>query len=467
MKKHTILLVLALLFSIISYGQKARVSGYIKNLNANSIKCNIIPNRVSEKIVAVTIPVAQGRFSQELLITETKFLSFEEGSNYYGGFIQPGDSIEINYDATGLKTTLSYSGRGKEKFILSDAINQIRLAFSDESEKIKGTDFPIDYLFNKIDSLQNSLDRQLKSFKTSMSNESFNLLYAYIKANVLRTKYNGAISIFGDSYDNILKKHQAKLTPSSIKAIKTLLNLDNDLFYSYLYVSNVASILSAYYDDNIKPAVGNDIKEKYSRLAEALPSGLKPPVFYLMIERDIRQNKDSAIELTIDQSFPHIKDSAYKRLLAQKLVDARSLKNGMAAPAFSLENEKGEKINLASFKGKVVYLDFWFAACGPCHKLFNVIKPVKEYFKSDTNVVFLIVSIDDKETWNKALRKYKIQGYHAFTENTYREHSIIKAYNVLEYPTTYLIDKNGKLLNTEPSRKADELRKEIELALKQ
>lgn len=298
-----------------------------------------------------------------------------------------------------------------------------------------------------------------------MSTESFNLLNSLIKAYALRTKYNGAIGIFGDAYDSILKKQQSRLTTSSERAIQNLLKFDGSLSYSYFYTSNVASIFSAYYDENIKPKIGDNLQSKYNYLSKQLPLKLKSPVLFLFIEREIRQNKDAAIESIIEQSFPFSKDSTYKKFIAQKLTDARALKNGMPAPDFSLENTNGEIVYLSSFKGKVIYMDFWFAACEPCHKLFNDIKSIKEYFKTDSNIVFLTISVDNIEVWKKALLKFNIPGYHAFTENKFRDHPVIKAYNVTGYPTTYLIDKKGKIFNINPSHNPDELKKEIEAAL--
>lgn len=460
-----ILAIAASLLASFCYAQKTIVSGKISNTAATEIKCSFIPNTVLEKPTAITIPLTQGIFKQAINIKEATFLSLEEGSNYYGGFIQPGDSIVITYNAADLKNTLSFSGKGKEKFLLAGSINQIKSYAGEHKETISKQAFPIDYFFGKMDSIQTHIAQQLKAYKTGMSPQSFNLLNGLLQANLLRSKYNGAVSIFGDSYDNIIKTQASRLTGQSKKALQNLLVFDGNLPSSYFYTSIVANILSVYFEDNIKPALGSSLTAKYDALEKQIPNKLKPPVLYLLLEKDIRQNKDSSIETIIAATFPIAKDSLYQNALSQKLTSARALKNGIAAPDFSLENINGETVHLSSFTNKVVYVDFWFAACAPCHKLFADIAPVKEYFRTDTNVVFLVVSIDNKDTWEKALEQFNIPGYHVFTENKYREHPIIKAYNVGQYPTTYIIGKNGKIVSTKPSDNPDELQKEITAAL--
>lgn len=246
MKKLTTLLIFSLFLYDASYAQKAIIGGNIKNLPASSIKCSFIPNTVLEKLKSLSIPVTNGIFTQTLEITKPTFLSFAEGKNYYGGFIEPGDSILITYDAANMKATLLFSGKGKEKFILSDSIFQLRSAFNDSKEDIKNQPFPVDYLFARIDSMQNKLAHGLSSYKSLMNDESFNLLNASIKSEVLRAKYRWAIDAFGGAYplNDIVIKQQNRLTSDSKKAIQGLLKFDNSLAYSYFYTTKFIMFLA-------------------------------------------------------------------------------------------------------------------------------------------------------------------------------------------------------------------------------
>lgn len=454
-------------FLTASYGQKTIISGNIKNLRGrHSIKCSFISKSILEDISAIAIPVTEETFKYRLDINKPVFLSFAEGQNYYAGFIQPGDSIVISYDTSDFINTLSFKGLGNEKFNIVAAINKIRSDLTPEISTAKNESFPVDYLFSKIDSIQTKISRQILSAKSLMNDESLEQLNGYLASTVLSAKYSGLQSVFGDSYNNILLNQQAKLSATSKTNLQNLLKLNDQYSNSFFYIKAVYNVLYMHYDNNILPTSSNNsLADKYEYLGKMLTKNLQAPIFFLFLKNEIRNTNNATIEPIIEQCFPLSEDSAYKASIVNILEASRKLKNGSQAPDFSVEDLAGNKVSLTKFKGKVIYLDFWFAACTPCHKLFKETKAAKEYFKLDSNVIFLTVSIDSRDVWEKAVKKFNIQGYHVYTENKFREHPIIKSYDVTEYPTTYLIGRDGTIISIDPSHNSDELKSEIERAL--
>ncbi len=139
---------------------------------------------------------------------------------------------------------------------------------------------------------------------------------------------------------------------------------------------------------------------------------------------------------------------------------------GEPAVDFSFTTLEGKAMKLSDLKGKVVYMDFWASWCGPCKGEMPYAKKLKEHFKDNKDVVFLYVSIDEKEeAWKKGITAMDISGIHARTPGWGGE--IAKLYKIQSVPSYFLIDKKGNfVMKTTPRpSQTEELKKEIEKLL--
>jgi len=116
---------------------------------------------------------------------------------------------------------------------------------------------------------------------------------------------------------------------------------------------------------------------------------------------------------------------------------------GTTAPSFTLIGLDGKTYKLQDFRGKEVVLNFWATWCPPCKLEMPLLQATSEHFKAQ-NVV--VLGINDKEDLSVIMpfiqdRKVTFPILLDPTEGTFAN------YQAYRLPTTYFIDKKGRLVD--------------------
>ena len=135
-------------------------------------------------------------------------------------------------------------------------------------------------------------------------------------------------------------------------------------------------------------------------------------------------------------------------------------KQGMMADEIALPSVNGDTIRLSSLKGKVVLIDFWASWCGPCRSSNKGFTKLYPKYK-DLGFEILGISLDDNDNaWKKAITKDKITWPQVIDRGGWEAQTAAK-WNIMALPTSYLVDRNGRLIAMDLEKK------DLEIALKE
>ena len=112
------------------------------------------------------------------------------------------------------------------------------------------------------------------------------------------------------------------------------------------------------------------------------------------------------------------------------------------APDFRLEGQQ-KQIELSKYHGQIVYIDFWASWCQPCRKSFTWMNKMQSLYGSEG---FKVIAINLDESRAKAdefLQQIPANFDVAFDP----QGNTAEAYKIKAMPSSYLIDKNGKVVH--------------------
>jgi thiol-disulfide isomerase/thioredoxin len=159
-----------------------------------------------------------------------------------------------------------------------------------------------------------------------------------------------------------------------------------------------------------------------------------------------------------------LKTAALAALLTVAISTAKAaLKVGDSAPDFAKFKLDGKLPD--SLKGKIIVVDFWASWCLPCAESFPVMDELQKQYGD--RVAFIAVNVDEKAADMQAfLKKHTV----TFAIVRDAEQKLVGAVEPETMPTSFIIDKGGKVRFLHNGFRGNETRKqyisEIESLLK-
>lgn len=116
-----------------------------------------------------------------------------------------------------------------------------------------------------------------------------------------------------------------------------------------------------------------------------------------------------------------------------------------AAPSFVLADLNNNKVSLDTYKGKVVMLEFFASWCPPCQMSAPDVKSIYEKYRG-RGLVVLAVSLDGGTEAKAAVSSF-VKEFGLTYPALMDDGKTSKQYGVISIPTSFIIDRKGKIRN--------------------
>jgi thiol-disulfide isomerase/thioredoxin len=120
------------------------------------------------------------------------------------------------------------------------------------------------------------------------------------------------------------------------------------------------------------------------------------------------------------------------------------VKPGYAAPSFKLATVNGDVHTLAEFKGKPLVINFWGSFCEACVREMPLLQKSYLAYKGK-GIQFVGINLDESQIAVQSFLRQTEVGYPVFLDPGAK---VRDKYEVVSYPTTFFLDKAGKIVDS-------------------
>lgn len=484
-----IFIFLILGISVVSAGTKATISGCFKTAPyPSSVSLYLWPRIVSADykwftpLRTFTASVINGQFELSVDSLEApSYISFGWMKDQWGQpfeslslyLLEAGDNIQMTISpAKPMFSTMIESSKGD-----SLCINCADFSFSGKGAEKYNCRFEMDRL---ADSLEVQWAEKASKFKISADQptiqEDLDLRrqyadFCYYRQMKYLDKYREQLTplVFDLLSADILSK-AGYIVSSSVYSVLYKLKKETELLYSR-DKSRIAAILQQL--DSITLSMDPDmlagsaafskyiltrfsVEEKFNS-GESVHAQIRDKYTGELRDRLMIANVlgsgsrwDTGTQEKAERDILHLTVTPFYKELAQRLLNNHKV--GSKVYDFALPDSSGNIVRLSDFRGKVVFVDFWFVGCGGCSGYYKeVLKETEEVFRNNEKVVFITISVDvNKKKWLAAVHGGEYTSLHVVNLHTNplgTNDPVIKQFNVRAYPHPLLIDKEGNIFS--------------------
>jgi peroxiredoxin len=340
--------------------------------------------------------------------------------------LSPKEKLEVDVDLNAIQESFKSSGSKENEVFkmfnqlnikhqdffnsLSEGVKELKEKYSEQPENYeKG----IAVLQTKLDSANAARTKQLQVYKTQ-------------NPDLFMAKYIAMFSIDGKNRETFFSKPDLE---------------DSELTRGDMLPTKVAIFMQQYVQQDLESWKNASLEI----LQQATFKNRNKEVLYISIIRNMANSDIDFTRIIAKKYVEEFPESKYATYYWDAMPKEPPVKGDMA-PDIKMSNPDGKMMSLSSLKGQVVLLDFWASWCGPCRvENPNVVRAYQKY--KDKGFTVFSVSLDnDKAKWIKAIEVDKLEWDYHVSDLKGWQSSVARLYGVSGIPSTFLLDKNGKII---------------------
>lgn len=117
-------------------------------------------------------------------------------------------------------------------------------------------------------------------------------------------------------------------------------------------------------------------------------------------------------------------------------------KDELQATDFTLDALQGGRVSLSSYRGKLVFLNFWATWCPPCRSEMPAMQALYERLQARGLVIVAVDLAEDRQVVAEYIKSNKL----TFPVLLDATGEVGGTYGAQSIPTTYIIDREGRVL---------------------
>ena len=337
------------------------------------------------------------------------------------------------------------------------------------------------YVFKKY--MAPNFIKDVKYMSSTAQSESINLINVPSYMNLISTTLSIDLeeNVWRDLYQSF------HIVSRLIDSALTRNDFDNSLEMDFKQIQSSLKksqsrfeLLNAIYEDNLD----NAFVQLYTAFSDGLISKtdlVRPATMLTYKYNNLHQTEQALATLnllsksTIDEELGRDSLNALYRLvdsikgdslfqIIQKPNNSSSFTTSselfkLSGKYLDLTNSK--TVDISKLNNKYILLDFWFTSCGPCRKEIPRLK--RFYAKNKHNQEFVFVSVVSDAVNKVGTTKKDIQKFIKENNIDYivlydtPQNSLTRKFNVKGFPTKYLLNKDGNILERTPGEKMSSL----------